>query len=233
MRKVEKSGVFLGKILSDLSHEFKTPIASLRLYTGLIQKRPTKAEHYLETMRLELSRLERLLEGILELSEFRISSSSQSLKCVKLDGLFEKCRVIASANSADEDLQIVVPQSTDLCVEADENYLFQAMDQLLGNAIKYGAGSEITVTAERDPNSLRPMILIKVIDRGPGIAAKDVKNIFNPFYRGYGVGQSAISGAGLGLTYAREIISSFGGTLSLADNLDIGTTMEIRLLESQ
>lgn len=230
LKKVERSGILLGKILSDLSHEFKTPIASLRLYSGLIQKRPAKAEHYLETMGLEISRLERLLEGILELSEFRIYSTNQVLKRVKLDQLFEKCRTIASAEG---DPQILIPQFTEYCVEADENYLFHAIDQLISNAFKYGEGSDVVVSAERDENSLKPTILIKIIDQGPGIPAKDVKYIFNPFYRGYGAGQSAIFGAGLGLTYAREIINSFGGTLSLADNSDVGTTMEVRLHESQ
>ena len=230
LKKVERSGVLLGKILSDLSHEFKTPIASLRLYSGLIQKRPTKAKHYLNTMLLEIARLERLLEGILELSEFRIYSTNQILKNVKLDQLFEKCR---TAVTSDSDPKIFVPQTTHFCVRADENYLYEAIDQLVSNALKYGEGSDVTVSAERDTSSLEPMILIKIIDQGPGISAKDEKYIFNPFYRGYGAGQSAIFGAGLGLTYAREIISSFGGTLLLGDNPDIGTTMEVRLLESQ
>ena len=228
---VQQSEGLLGKILSDLSHEFRTPIASLRLYSGLIQKRPEKQEKYLKTMQIELSRLEQILEGILVLSEYRIYSGNNQLRSVQIDDFFHRYQPIFESELIDYDLSISFLTDGSCAAMADENYLFQALSQLVANAAKYGNGSDITVETIKEQSSElgAPTILIKIIDQGAGISENDAPHIFSPFYRGDGVGQSTIFGAGLGLTYAREIINSFGGSLTLANTEDVGTTMEVRL----
>ncbi|MFK7802627.1 MAG: ATP-binding protein [Anaerolineae bacterium] len=229
LEKVQENGNFLGKILTDLSHEFKTPIASLSLYLGLIQKKPDKSEQYLGTMKTVINRLEMLLDGVLDLSEFRLHTTRIELEAVELQPVFVEIANLFTNSPHAAEVDIVVKNEPSLWVMADKNYLLNAIGRLVDNAVKYGEGKEILLSAERKDSESKSQILIKVSDKGPGIPQKDANYIFNPFYRGYGVGQSTIFGAGLGLTYASEIVKSFGGSLRLGDNLGEGTVMEIRL----
>lgn len=233
LRKVQKSELLLSKILSDLSHEFRTPIASLHLYSGLISKKPDKGEKYLETIKLELARLEQILEGILALSEFHINSSKQQLSLIDSTEFFKRYSDSIKTLLAEFEADIVI----DCCAEisykffGDESYLFQALSQLILNGAKYGDGSDISVRfrTQSDSRYNQPMFVIEVADEGPGISSNDAAHIFSPFYRGEGVAQSAIFGAGLGLTYAREIVQSFGGDIKLENVGGPGTCMQIWL----
>ncbi len=230
--KVQQSESLLGKILSDLSHEFRTPIASLNLYSGLIQKRPENQTRYLDTMQVELSRLEQILEGVLELSEFNVFSSKNQLQPIHVFSFFERYKNHFNSALNNFDINLNYDLSPSSClVMANEEYLFRSLLQLVLNSAKYGNGSDINISAEKgmSEDGIAESVIIRVIDKGPGISSSDIPHIFNPFYRGEGVGQSTIFGVGLGLTFAREIIQFFGGTLSLLETGSEGTTMEVRL----
>lgn len=232
LTKVQKGEALLGKILSDLSHEFKTPIASLRLYSGLIGKRPEKSEQYLNIMKLEIARIEKLLEGILLLSEFQINSSNMELRPHNLCQLLQtSCYRFRQNLEPKQAERIELICNADLAVEVNEQYFYFAFERLLNNAIQYGDNSKITITMDQVFLNDLSFASITVKDRGPGISSADAPHVFSPFYRGEGVGQSAIFGAGLGLTYAKEIVSSFGGALRLVESDGQGTTMEVRFLD--
>ncbi|MEM8858620.1 MAG: GAF domain-containing sensor histidine kinase [Chloroflexota bacterium] len=231
--KVQQGEALLGKVLSDLSHEFKTPIASLRLYSGLITKKPEKSAQYLRIMQVEIARIEKLLEGILLLSEFRINSSNMEIRQHDLNSLLSQSLTRFKQSVGIEDperIQLTVPNGVSVVV--NENYFYFALEHLLNNSMQYSSESKIYVHASKVEMNESAYVSILVKDFGQGISPLDAPHIFSPFYRGEGVSQSAIFGAGLGLTYAKEIINSFGGALNLVDTGEVGTTMEMRLAEA-
>ena len=232
LMRVQQGEALLGKVLSDLSHEFKTPMASLRLYSGLISKKPEKSEQYLKIMRVEIARIEKLLEGILLLSEFRINSSSMEMRSHEVSELLTRSLDrFKQTISLEQAGRIQLSAFAGLKVKVNEDYFYFALEHLLKNSIQYTNEAEILIHVQRVDLEDLQFASILVKDHGQGISPLDAPHVFSPFYRGEGVSQSAIFGAGLGLTYAKEIINAFGGSLTLVDGDETGTTMEMRLLE--
>ena len=95
--------------------------------------------------------------------------------------------------------------------------LKQALQNLLHNAAKYGAGDThwVGVTAARTGDEAKPVVEIRVADRGPGIPADEQRQIFEPFFRGRRALQDQIHGTGLGLNLAKRIIEAHGGSIQV------------------
>ena len=103
-----------------------------------------------------------------------------------------------------------------------------AVDNVMQNAIFYGGtGGEIAISGADD----RGWAIIRVRDRGPGIAPEDLPHVFDRFYRGKPLGDAAVSnGSGLGLAIARAVVAANGGTITAANNSDgPGVTFSVRL----
>ncbi len=101
-----------------------------------------------------------------------------------------------------------------------------ALKNLLHNALKYAAlGKWLRLSAHQTDNEIQ----LTVADHGPGIAAEDLRNLFDPFYRGQGMAASAIAGAGLGLSILQEHIKAHGGRISVETAPDKGAAFTIHL----
>jgi two-component system sensor histidine kinase KdpD len=121
-----------------------------------------------------------------------------------------------------EDFEISVDQETPL-VDADAAQLERALVNLLENARRYSAGHPVKVRA----GAVGHRVMVRIVDRGPGIPQADLDRIFEPFYRGRGGGER--SGAGLGLSIARGFVEANGGHLSVESLPGQGTTFVIQL----
>jgi signal transduction histidine kinase len=111
-------------------------------------------------------------------------------------------------------------------VLADEPALRRLLQNLVGNAIKYGAdGGAISISAEAAGKEVR----IAVTDRGMGIPPAEQQRIFEPFYRTPGVIAAQIQGAGLGLSLVKRIVESHGGRVTLRSAPGVGSTFTVHL----
>jgi len=109
-------------------------------------------------------------------------------------------------------------------VMADPGAVEKCVENLLSNAVKYGGPNrEIAVCAEVVNGTKRPEVQISVKDRGAGIPAADLPNIFEPFYRVPSARESRVRGAGLGLYLVKKMMEAMGGTVTVASELDRGT----------
>jgi two-component system sensor histidine kinase SenX3 len=110
-------------------------------------------------------------------------------------------------------------------VEVDPDLMEMAIRQLLDNALKYSpSASPVSITARRDGNN----ILICVRDEGPGIPERDQARIFEKFYRGRNA-RSGVTGTGMGLAIAREILRAHGGDVALKSSLGHGSEFSMSL----
>jgi signal transduction histidine kinase len=118
----------------------------------------------------------------------------------------------------------------DALVECDAAQIRRALDNLIGNAIKYTpAGGRVDIDAER----LGAEIVIKVADTGVSISAQDAPRVFERFYRAQDASGLAIEGTGLGLAIVRAIAEQHGGSVSIESELGRGSVFSLRLPLSQ
>ena len=109
--------------------------------------------------------------------------------------------------------------------------LKQALQNLLHNAVKYGAGESrwVGVSASGTGSESAPVVEIRVADRGPGIPSDEQAHIFEPFFRGRSALQNQIHGTGLGLNLAKKIIEAHGGSISVKSVVMKGSEFIVRL----
>ena len=223
------------EFVSAVSHEFRTPLTSLRQLSEMLSKGrvPTddlKQESY-DILARESERLQHLVESILDFGRMEAGSYRYRLEAIDhavlVDEVAGECRSSAAAVGFTID---VSGTGTLVAVRADRAALALAMRNLLDNAVKYAAQSR-TVRVEVTRHGDRAHVA--VVDRGLGIPASEQRAIFQRFVRGAGARDSGIAGTGIGLTLAHQIVAAHGGALRLQSRVGEGSTftMELPALE--
>lgn len=218
--------------VANVSHELKTPLTTIRLYSDLLEQgRVANAERraeYLRTIGRESERLSRLVNNVLDFS--RLERGLRSLSNEALDPAAELRRIceVNTPRLADAGLRLdlVLPDSP-VTVLADRDAFGQILLNLLDNALKYAAGGgELRVSLEQGQAG---RLLVRVADRGPGVEASERERIFLKFHR---VDQSLTAekgGAGLGLSIARQLARAMGGELRCLPREGGGAIFELSL----
>jgi two-component system sensor histidine kinase SenX3 len=207
IRRNEQHDAFINAV----THELKTPVASIRLYLQTLQTRPVDDAKRAEFYRIMLEDSDRLLttiEQVLRTGRLGAGSHKPNLARVEMVELVrasvERVRTLHRVNS--EALRYEPAGSAAVLGDADE--LSAAITNLVENAVKYsGPEVHVTVHTERTGDSLT----VRVIDRGPGIPKEELKRVFRRFYRVPGPIASRIKGTGLGLFIVRSVAKRHGG----------------------
>ena len=217
--------------VSSVSHEFRTPLAVIytageNLADG-VAKEENQVSRYGELIKGEGKKLSAMVEQILEFAgansgkqKYRFSSTD--VHEVVNDAL-DECRPLIESGGFDveTDLQLDLPP-----VNADRVALSSAIQNLIANSMKYANGSKwIRITAKNGAGRIK----IAVEDKGIGIAAADLSQIFEPFYRSKEVVDAQISGNGLGLNLVKKIVEAHDGTISVESSPGVGSTFTIDL----
>jgi signal transduction histidine kinase len=225
----------LAKLKSDfvstVSHEFRTPLTSIRYLAELLQrgrvKEESKKQQYYESITHESERLSRLIENILDFS--KIEAGMKEYEFEETD-VVEMCRDVVSRFqeqiapeefTVESDIAEGMPN-----IFADKEALPRALFNLLDNAVKYSGDSRrISMRVWPDESN----IFIEVEDRGIGIGGEEQQKVFEKFYRSGTVHESNIKGSGIGLTIVSHIVEAHGGEVILESELGKGTEVTIQL----
>jgi K+-sensing histidine kinase KdpD len=222
VRVLEESDRLRTDLLANVSHELRTPLGSILTgATDLLENTalPQRLRPDVESVAREARRLERLVSDLLDMA--RIEGHALTLNAVDLD-LGEALTAAAARlrrASPQRVVTISLPQG-DLEVLADWDRLGQILDNLLQNADRHApVGTPITLEAAAGKRS---MVVTRVIDQGPGVAAELRERIFERFVRGpgaEGVGDhgSALGGTGLGLAIVRGLVEAHAGRVWVED----------------
>ncbi len=219
------------EFVSTVSHEFRTPLTSIRYLAELLQrgrvKEESKKQQYYESITHESERLSRLIENILDFS--KIEAGMKEYEFEKMD-FAELCRDVVSRfqeQVAPQEFTIESEISEELPkIFADREALSRALFNLLDNAVKYSRESrKATFRAWSDQGN----IYIKVEDQGIGISQDDQGKVFEKFYRSGDIHNSSIKGSGIGLTIVFHIAKAHGGEVLLESDLGKGTKVIIQL----
>jgi signal transduction histidine kinase len=218
------------EFVATVSHELRTPLAVIRsaadnLADGVVHDE-LRVRQYGELVRREGVRLTDLVEQILEFAGLQSGPRSRARRPVEIDGVL---REVASAaqEAAPEPLTINLALADRLpAVVGDEAALRRVFQNLIGNAVKYGAGAGwVGVEAVVDVSR----VVVTVRDRGIGIAPADQERIFDPFYRTADVVSAQIQGAGLGLSLVKRIVEAHGGRVTVESAPGKGSSFVVSL----
>jgi two-component system, OmpR family, sensor histidine kinase SenX3 len=222
--------------LNSVTHELRTPIASIRLYLETLQSRPVNDEQRQEFYRIMLSdadRLQHTVEQVLKAGAARHRSKLQHRAPVDLAALTRDCVETARQRHHLEAGAVAIvsaPAEGPLVVDGDADDLRTALLNLLDNAVKYsGTAPKVTVeTATPTPET----IWVRIKDTGVGIPRAQLSRIFNRFYRAQ-AHNFKVKGTGLGLYIVRSIAKRHGGRVfAHSDGEGKGATFTLELPRS-
>jgi signal transduction histidine kinase len=217
--------------VANVSHEFKTPLTTIRLYAELLSQKRVKnasqADDYLRVIGQETERLTRLVNNALDFS--RLEQGRKHFNPVPVDLTAEINRILDVHTPRVSECQLqLIRQLPDQPLPAvvDRDALEQIVLNLIDNACKYAAdGGELKVSLEVRPPGSR----LRVADRGPGIPPEHRERIFEKFHRVDDNLTADKSGAGLGLSIARQLARGLGGELRHEPRPDGGSVFVLDL----
>ena len=228
LRGVQRQRESIQRLLSDISHQTKTPLANLRLYSSLLMEEeltPRQREQA-QVILQQSEKLSFLIETLVKLSRLETDVLAVTPKSQPLSPLLE--RAVSQAKAAAEQkgiaLQLHLQQQAEMKALYDLRWTAEALGNLLDNAVKYTPpGGCIQVSATQYELFCR----FDVRDNGIGVAEEEQAQIFGRFYRGRQVREQ--EGLGIGLYLAREIAQKQGGYLKLSSRPGQGSTFSLYL----
>jgi two-component system sensor histidine kinase KdpD len=195
-------------LLRSVSHDLRTPLTSIIAAGAALDSPSVSAEerHELSEAVVEQGqRLSRLVENLLDVSRLQTGNAEPHREPVDLPGLLEAARHSIGANG--EAVRLALDSELP-ALRADPTQLERAFANLLENAVVHGNGEPVQVRSRL----VGPRVVIRVVDRGPGIPERERERIFEPFYRS---GGSSGSGSGLGLAIAKGFVEANGGEIGV------------------
>lgn len=228
LRGVQRQRESIQRMLSDISHQTKTPLANLKLYSSLLMEEeltPRQREQA-QVIFQQSEKLSFLIETLVKLSRLETDVLAVTPKSQPLSPLLERAASQAKAAAEQKGiaLQLHLQQQAEMKALYDLRWTAEALGNLLDNAVKYTPpGGCIQVSATQYELFCR----IDVRDNGIGIAEEEQAQIFGRFYRGRQVREQ--EGLGIGLYLAREIAQKQGGYLKLSSRPGQGSTFSLYL----
>lgn len=213
------------QLLRDVSHELRSPLTRLQLALSLAHREAGGVERQLTRIACEADRLEQLIARILKLVRLERPNSTFQGVSVDVGKLLELIGQDVAIEAEARSCTVAVQAHAGLDVAGDPELLRSAFENVIRNAVRYGpSGSAVVVTAGR-----HDWIEIIVRDRGPGVPEKDLKLIFEPFYRVDAARDRAGGGEGLGLAIAARAIAVHGGSIEARNAPGGGLEVAMRL----
>ncbi|MGB2624075.1 MAG: HAMP domain-containing sensor histidine kinase [Candidatus Acidiferrum sp.] len=229
IRRNEQQDSFLNAV----THELKTPIASIRLYLETLSSRNLEESKRREFYKIMLEDTDRLLgtvEQVLKAGEVRHGTARKDWQEVQFSTIVREVLTLARLrqNLSPEVLSLGTAPPVEIIVLGNPEELRTAVFNLLDNAIKYSGAKKNIVVDLLTPNL--DTVLLRVQDRGIGIPRNEVKRIFKRFYRATNSKRDKVKGTGLGLFIVRSIARRYGGdAYAESEGEGRGSTFTIRL----
>ncbi len=220
-----------GEFVSAVSHEFRTPLASLchlseLLVEGRVPSDQRRQEYY-QALQRESERLHRLVESILDFRRMEVGAHEYQLERLDATALVRTVAEEFAQEVCERGYVVEIQVEESLPrLRADREALRRAIRNLLDNAVKYSPDCK---TIEIQTSCFDDWLAIRVRDRGLGIARKEQEQIFEKFFRASSAKATGVRGTGLGLAMVQHIVAAHGGQLQVESRPGAGSTFTILL----
>jgi signal transduction histidine kinase len=199
--------------VSSVSHELKSPLASIQLYLETMKYQDVskeECEDFVEIMLTDTERLGALIDNILASSKYDPKSMQLQFQPVEMGAFIREVMEGLKRQFEERNCQVTLEGEEDLCLMLDQRAMRMVFNNLIGNALRYSpVGSPLTIRMQKKKKYCE----IEFIDQGMGLDKRDMKKIFKKFYRVTDKDSQNIEGAGLGLFISKEIVRSHKGQM--------------------
>ena len=227
-RQSQQDKQVIQSLVSDISHQVKTPIANIKMFTNILQQHqlpPEKQAEFLRTMEGQIDKLDFLMQSLIKISRLETGTFVLHPQEGRLADTIALAMSAVWAKAEAKEISLSADCDSSICVQHDPKWTAEALGNILDNAIKYTPpGGSVTV-------SVRPWQFytrVDIADTGIGIAEEHYNDIFQRFYRDPQVASQ--EGVGLGLYLANGIITRQKGYISVKSKVGKGTTFSVYLL---
>lgn len=225
----EQEKINLSNSLADISHQIKTPLTSIRIMLDNIEDNPNMdsktREEFIEDISKQIDWISSLAISLLKLAKFdagAIKMNDQEVNVKKLiNNVISNLAILLDIKN----IKIEQKIDDDTIIKADYNWQLEALTNIIKNAIEHSHDNG-TIHIDVENNSV--FVKIKIRDEGEGINKKDIKHIFDRFYKAKKSSENSI---GIGLSLAKTIIEQENGYIKVDSEVDRGTTFEIKYLK--
>lgn len=221
---VKEERARIKELISDISHQTKTPISNILLYTELLseQELSESGKEYVRPLTAQTTKLRFLIDSLVKMSRLESGVLTLMPKYAPLAPMFDKLQTQFAMPAAQKGLTLTI-EPTEVSAVFDEKWTLEAVGNILDNAIKYTEHGGITIKAV----SYELFSCIQVSDTGMGISEEELPKIFSRFHRSETVHDE--EGVGIGLYLSREIIAREGGYIKTDSSVGNGSTFHIYL----
>jgi signal transduction histidine kinase len=230
VREIELSRM-KSDFVSTISHEFKSPLSSIRQLSEMLQSGRIPAEEYrqqyYDVLVEQSERLSLLIDNILDFSKIEEGRKEFDFEMVEISSLIQEIVTAIQdlVRHKDFNIQLEIEESLP-SVKTDRAAISQAVTNLIDNAIKYSGDSRIILVRTFAEH---PYLMIVIEDFGIGIRKEEIDKVFERFYRGGDELTRTIKGSGLGLTLVKQIVEVHNGNIDVESEPGKGSTFTIRL----
>lgn len=227
-RQSQRDKETIQSLVSDISHQVKTPIANIKMFTGILRKHQLPKEkqaEFLATMEGQIDKLDFLMQSLIKMSRLETGTFTLHMEEASLSDTIARAMSVVWAKAEEKEIQLFAECDSFVTVKHDPKWTAEALGNILDNAVKYTPfGGSVRV-------SVRPWQFytrVDITDTGIGIPEEHYNDIFQRFYRAQEV--AAQEGVGLGLYLANGIITRQKGYISVKSKVGEGTTFSVYLL---
>lgn len=228
--KQKKLAEMKADFINNMTHELKTPIATISLASDSIDnpkvvEKPESVKYFTAIIREENSRMNKLVESVLQTARLERKTLKLNLKEINLSKLIDKVadQMGIQAKAKGGSITLYKPEEAVFFI-ADENLMENVIFNLIDNAIKYSSSApKVIITLKKLPGGLS----LSVQDNGIGMSRGEQQRVFEKFYRVSQGDVHNIKGFGLGLSNVKEITELHGGMVQLRSELGIGSTFSL------
>ncbi len=219
------------RLLNDISHELRSPLARLSVALGLARQRTgPEAAGNLDRIELEANRLNELIGRLLVLARMEEGDQNTQMAPIRLGDLVGEVAKDAAFEAQGRKCEVQCEVAQDSVVLGNAALLHSAIENVVRNAMRYThEGTEIGIALERSPGANGPEAIVRISDRGPGVPEESLSKLFRPFYRLDDARNRQTGGVGLGLSITERAIRLHGGSVTARNRPGGGLTVEIRL----
>ena len=217
--------------VANVSHELKTPLATVRAYSETLMDGgvdPETTDIFLETINHEAARMARLVMDLLQLSRLDHQEEKYIMREENLAKLLVSCAsaIGPMAKEKNQSVTVLFDKDAQFRVNIDKDKMEQVILNILSNSVKYTQeGGAITIDAKKEDSE----VVFTIKDNGVGISEEDQKRMFERFYRVDKARSRAMGSSGLGLAITKNIVEKHQGDISVKSKPGEGTAMSVRL----